>query len=109
MATAYKILGQSAPSATTETDLYTVPASTQTIVSTITVSNRSTSAATYRISISPDGAATASSQYLIYDANIVGNGFAAFTLGLTIDSTDKIRVYASTANLTFQAFGTEVA
>ena len=32
MAVTYKILGQSAPSATTETDLYTVPASTEAII-----------------------------------------------------------------------------
>lgn len=109
MATAYKILGQSAPAATTEADLYTVPAATETIVSTITICNRSTTAATYRISVSPNGAATANSQYVIYDGLIVGNGFAALTLGATIDATDKIRVYGSSANLTFQAFGTEIA
>ena len=31
MAVVYKVLGQSAPSATTETTLYTVPAATETI------------------------------------------------------------------------------
>jgi hypothetical protein len=110
MATAtYKVLGQSAPSATTETDLYTVPASTETIVSTITVANRSTSDATFRISVSVNGAATATKDYIIYDATCAGNGLQAFTMGFTMDATDKIRVYASSANLSFNVFGSEIA
>ena len=109
MATTYKILGQSAPSATTETDLYTVPAATQVIVSTITVANRSSTSATFRIAVCSNGAATANKDYIAYDLSIAGNGILSFTLGLTIDSTDKIKVYASTANLSFGAFGTEIA
>ena len=35
MSDSLKVLGQSAPSATTETDFYTVPAQTQTTVSSI--------------------------------------------------------------------------
>jgi len=107
--TTYKILGQSAPSATTSTDLYTVPASTETIISSIVVANRSTSSATYRISVSANGAALANEQYLVYDATIAGSETVALTLGVTLDATDKIRVYASTANLSFNAFGTEIA
>ena len=109
MATTYKIIGQSAPSATTETDLYTVPAATQTIISSIVIANRGATAATFRISISADGAATANKDYVVYDANLNPNSTQAFTLGLTMDSTDKIRVYASTANLSFSAFGSEIA
>lgn len=109
MATAYKVLGQSAPSATTSTDLYTVPSATQTIVSTITVCNRDTAAGTFRISVSPDGAALANSQYLAYDASLGANETVALTLGITIDATDKIRVYASSANFSFSAFGSELS
>jgi hypothetical protein len=105
----YKILGQVAPNATTETDLYTVPASTETIVSTINVCNRSGTDATFRIAISANGAATANKDYLAYDVVCPGNGVNAFTLGITIDASDKIKVYASTANLSFNAFGTEIA
>lgn len=107
--TTYKILGQSAPSATTSTDLYTVPSATEVIVSSIVVANRSASAASYRISVAANGAALANEQYLVYDATIDGNETVALSLGVTADSTDKIRVYASTANLSFSAFGTEIA
>src|SRR3990167_9682864 len=107
MAATLKILGQAAPSATTETDLYTVPAATTAVVSTVSVANRAATAATFRLSISADGAATANKDYVAYDVSISGNETIAFTLGATIDATDKIRVYASTANLSFSAFGQE--
>lgn len=107
--TSYKVLGQSAPAATTETDLYTVPASTETIVSSIVVANRNSADATFRLSVSVDGAATASQDYLAYDTTIPGNGQYTATLGITINATDKIRVYASSANLSFSAFGSEIA
>lgn len=105
----YKILGQVAPSATTETTLYTVPTATQTIVSTIVVANRSSSDATFRISISANGTATATKDYIAYDLSCGGNGINAFTFGLTADAADVIRVYASSANLSFSAYGSEIA
>lgn len=107
--TTYKILGQSAPSATTSTDLYTAPSATETIVSSLVITNRAATAATYRVSVSANGAALANEQYLVYDATINGNDTVSLSLGITIDATDKIRVYASSANLSFNAFGTEIA
>lgn len=107
MATTLKILGQSAPSATTETDLYTVPGSTTAVVSTISVTNRSSTSATFRLSVSSAGGATANKDYIAYDVSLSGNETMAFTVGVTIGATDKIRVYASTANLSFAAFGQE--
>lgn len=107
--TAYKVLGQSAPSATTETALYTCPAATETVVSTITVCNRGTASATYRIYVAPNGAATANAQYLVYDASIAAKETVALTLGITVDASDVIRVYASSADLSINAFGTEIA
>ena len=107
--TTYKILGQSAPAATTSTDLYTVPASTETIVSSLVIANRATSSATYRVSVAANGAALSNEQYLVYDGFIQANDTVSLTLGITIDATDKIRVYASSANLSFNAFGTEIA
>ncbi len=109
MATIYKVLGQSAPSATTATTLYTVPASTDTVVSTIVVANRAASAGTYRIAIRPGGASLANSHYLAYDVAIAANDSTALTLGITLDATDVITVYASSADMTFTAFGSEIS
>jgi len=107
--TTYKTLGQAAPAATTSTDLYTVPAATSAIVSTITIANRAATDATFRISQSLTGAALANKDYLIYDATIPASGFITLTLGITMATTDKLRVYASSANISFNAFGTEIA
>ena len=109
MATSYKVLGQSNPSATTATTLYTVPASTSTVVSTIVVSNQATSSATYRISVRPAGAAQTNAMYLAYDVTVGANDSTALTLGITLATTDVITVYASSATLSFNAFGSEIA
>lgn len=108
MATAYKVLGQSAPSATTATDVYTVPASTETVISTIFVCNRGSSSATYRISVRPNGATQANEHYIAYDALILANDAIAITVGCTLDATDVVTVYASTADLSFNVFGSEI-
>jgi len=109
MATTYKVLGQSNPAATTLTTLYTVPSATEAVVSTISVANLSASAITYRIAIRPNGASIANSQYLVYDATLAANSTTAYTLGITLDATDVISVYASDTNGVFQAFGSEIA
>ena len=109
MATVYKVLGQSNPSATTATTLYTVPASTSTVVSTITVANLAGSAATFRISVRPAGAAQTNAMYIAYDVTVGATDTTTLTLGLTLATTDVVTVYASTANLAFNAYGSEIA
>ena len=108
MASTYKVLAQSAPSATTATTLYTVPSSTSTVVSTITVANRSAVAVTYRIAVRPAGATLANQHYIAYDVALAANDTTALTLGVTLATTDVITVYASTADLSFSAFGSEI-
>ena len=109
MATVYKVLGQSNPSATTATALYTVPALTSTVVSTITVANLTGTAATYRIAIRPAGAALANQHYLAYDVTVGASDTTTITLGVTLATTDVITIYASTAMLAFIAFGSEIS
>ena len=109
MPTTYKVLGQSNPSATTATTLYTVPTATEAVVSTIVIANLTSSAATFRIAIRPNGATLANSQYIAYDITVGASDSTALTLGVTLDAADIITVYASTANLTFTAFGSEIS
>jgi hypothetical protein len=108
MATEYKVLGQSAPGATAATALYTVPSATEALVSSVAVCNRAGTDATYRISIRPAGATLANEHYLVYDSTASANDTVIFTIGITLAATDVLEVYASSANLTFQAFGTEM-
>lgn len=107
--TTYKVLGQSNPAATTATTLYTVPSATATIVSTIVVANLAATAATFRIAVRPAGATLANQHYVAYDVAVGANDSTALTLGITLATTDVITVYGSTANITFQAYGSELS
>ena len=108
MAINYKTLGQLAPVATTNTDLYTVPASTQAVCSTLAICNRGAST-TFRVAVRPAGATLADQHYIVYD-NWVNQYDAVFlTLGVSLAATDVITVYAGSSTLSFSLFGSEVA
>jgi hypothetical protein len=110
MATVYKVLAQSAPSATTETLLYTVPSSTSAVVSTIAIANQAGTSGTYRIVVRPSAdASTTQKHYIVYGATVGANDSIMLTLGVTLAASDKILVYASTANMSFNAFGSELS
>lgn len=107
MATTYKVLGQINPSATTNTTLYTVPASTSSVCSTLSICNLGAST-TYRIAVRPAGAAIENKHYVVYDAAINQYDSVMLTLGITLAATDVVTVYAATANVSFQLFGSEI-
>jgi glucose-6-phosphate dehydrogenase assembly protein OpcA len=106
---AKKVLGQSNPSATTSATLYTVPASKEAVVSSISICNLASSSATYRIAIRPAGATLANQHYLAYDVTVGAADTTIITVGITLATTDVITVYASTANLVFHAYGDEAS
>jgi hypothetical protein len=111
MAEVRKILGQKAPAAVTEEDLYVCSGATkQSVTSSVVVCNRSASAsAAFRIAMVEDGTSpTVDKEYLYYDVVLLPNDTFVAQLGLTMNNLDTIRVYASTANLTFQVFGVEI-
>jgi hypothetical protein len=109
MATTYKALGQLAPSATTATTLYTVPSATQTVISSLIVTNRGVASGTYRIAIRPNGVTLSAEHYIAFDVAIGAKSFVSLTLGLTIDASDVVTVEASTADFSFNAYGSEIA
>ena len=109
MPTVYKTLGQSNPSATTATTLYTVPSSTSTVLSTLTVCNQASTSATFRIAIRPAAASLTASQYIASDTPIAANDTIALTLGITLATTDVVTIYASSATMSFSAFGSEIS
>ena len=109
MATTYKVLGQLNPSATTATTLYTVPSATKTVVSTISVCNQAGTSGTYRIAIRPAGETLAAKHYIAYDSAITANNSTMITIGVTLGATDVITVYASSASMSFNAFGSEIS
>ena len=108
MAINYKTLGQLAPVATTNTDLYTVPASTQAVCSTLAICNRGAST-TFRVAVRPAGATLADQHYIVYDIWVNQYDAVFLTLGVSLAATDVITVYAGSSTLSFSLFGSEVA
>jgi glucose-6-phosphate dehydrogenase assembly protein OpcA len=107
---AKKILGQSNPSATTVTTLYTVPSSKETVVSSISIANLAAVDAVFRLILQPSADVSATildKQYLGKDITVGASDTTIITVGLTLATGDAIKVYASTATVAFQAFGNE--
>ena len=110
MATAYKILGQSAPANTSNADLYTVPASTSTIVSTIAITNTTATVANATVYIRKAAAAAATGNAFVYTQAVPAYSTVTYTNGITLATTDVVTIATATANaLTFQAFGSELS
>ena len=107
MASAFSVLGQLNPAATTLTTLYTCPANTQAVCSTLVVCNQG-GAGTFRIAVRAAGAAINAKHYLAYDTAIAANAVATFTIGITLEATDIVSVYASSATMSFSLFGQEI-
>lgn len=108
MAQSYEILGQSAPSAATGTTLYTGPSSTKTVISVVTVCNRSNVATSFRLSIDQDAGGDGNSDYLYYDCPIGANETLEVAKGAVVEATDLLRCYATLATVTFSAFGVKI-
>lgn len=108
MADAPKVLGQSIPAAATLTTLYTVPALTSTVMSTIKACNQSPNATTFRVSVAVAGAADTAKQYLYYDVPLAGNDSFSATEGWALTTTDVVRVQAENGLVSFNLFGVEV-
>jgi hypothetical protein len=108
MAQSHKVLGQANPAATTLTTLYTVPASTQAICSTLTVCNTASTSTTYRLAVRPGGVTAATQHYIAYDVALPANDTATLTLGVTLSATDVVSVYAGSSSVAFSLFGVEV-
>ena len=106
---AYKVLAQSAPSAATATDVYTVGSGVETVISTIIIANRAASAGTFRLSVRPNGGTQTNAMYCPYDVPVAANDSTTLTLGITMDAADVITVYCSSADMSVNIFGTEIS
>ena len=109
MATSYKSLGQLDLTTTALTTLYTCPSSTETVISTVIIANRTASADSFRLAIRTDGDAISNKHYIAYDVPVAANDSTTLTLGITVKATDVVSVQATTADrLSINAFGAEV-
>ena len=110
MASSYKVLGQLDLTDATLTTLYTCPASTETVISTIVIANRATASDTFRLALRTDGDAISDKHYLAYDVPVAANDSTTLTLGVAMQATDVLSVAAAgtASELSINAFGAEV-
>jgi hypothetical protein len=115
MARSYKILGQGVTNGdgSTMTTLYTVPASTQAVVSSIVVAGGTGGAgagSTARIAVKPTSGTSLSQQhYLCYDVNIPAKDTVTLTLGITLDTGAVVQAASNNTTVSFNVFGAEIS
>lgn len=107
MATTYKILGQVTGSSATSS-LYTVPAATQAVVSSLVIANRTTTSSTFWIAAVPSGSTLENKHYLAFQVPISGSDSTALTLGITLGAQDQIQV-SGVATGSFTLFGSQIS
>jgi hypothetical protein len=101
-----KVLGQTVSTGST-VDLYTVPALTQTVVSTLTVANLTSTPGTFSAAVRVSGSTLENKHYIYRNVSLPANDTFAATFGITMAATDVVTV-ASSVSSSFNLFGQEV-
>ena len=101
-----KVLDQVYPAAAVETTLYTC-AATSTVVSCLSITNTSATPDAVTVRICVGGAADDPKQLLFSGTLVPGNGVLASVIGITLETTDMIKVTSANGTSAFQLFGQE--
>jgi hypothetical protein len=109
MAVTYKVLGQSKPTAATDTTLYTVPTGSgnYAVVSSLVVNNITADVTNIRVAIRPAGEALEDKHYIIHTNGVSPYASQVYTIGITLAATDVVTVYDSAGKCAFNLFGSE--
>lgn len=101
------VLGQSAPSATTYTTLYELDEGVS-AECYVTVANRGSGAVEFRIALDTDGTGTTpgNAEFVAYDVSLANKDSWESPI-FYLDEQARIRIYASSGDLSFNAIGTE--
>lgn len=108
MPTTYKVLGQSYPTANTDSTLYTVPNSISTVVSTISICNIGTGEDAVYLAIRPNGETLANKHYILFNELVSAGQNLSLTLGITLGDADVITIKSANGTSSFNAFGSEL-
>jgi hypothetical protein len=111
MAQTLKSLGQVALAlADTEYELYAVPLGKETVVSSLSICNRTALDQTFRVSVdvrNDNESGAEAEDFVYFDTEVPANDTFMATVGLTLGPGDSINVYGSHADMTFAAWGRE--
>jgi hypothetical protein len=114
MPTAYKILGQTLPTANTLSNVYVIPAATSAIISTISICNQSSANANVDIMIRPINDTLANKHYLIKGVTIPRADTMILSPGITLNASVIVAVNnavvtgETAASVSFNVFGVEL-
>ena len=114
MPTAYKILGQTLPTANTLSNVYVVPTSTSAVVSTITICNQSAANANVDIVIRPINESIANKHYFIRGVTSPRADTMILSPGVTLNASVIVAVNnavvtgETAASVSFNVFGIEL-
>jgi hypothetical protein len=115
MARTYKILGQDVTNGdgSTMTTLYTVPASTQAVISSVVIGGGTGGAgagSTARLVVKPTSATSLGQKhYLCYDINVPAKDTVTLTLGITLDALAVVQAASNNTTISFNVFGAEIS
>ena len=90
------------------TTLYTVPASTAAVISTLAITNETAASAQYRIGITTS-ATPIIAEMLVYDGTVNANDSVTLSLGVTMGAAVKVLVMANAPEIAFSAYGSEIS
>jgi len=99
-------LGAADLSATTNTTVYTCPASTYAVVA-VNVCNRASTGMTIRLAVA-DADSPNAAEYIEYDTSVFGNNVLERT-GIVLSASQRIVAYSSAANVSVVVVGIETA
>lgn len=105
MASTTKVLARTAASLTTTTVLYTVPASTTTVVSNIAITNTAASSGTFTMALGPAAGQVA----LHTTTTIAANSTIYIDLKQVLTATQTITGGASAVTINFHISGVELS
>jgi hypothetical protein len=109
MPTSYKVLAQGLTTANSATTLYTVPSSTQTVISTITVTNLESAPANYSMRVKVNNAANDDKQFIFLDNPLSGSETNVISAGITLGTGDVISIIGTTSLISINLYGSEIS
>lgn len=109
---AYKILGQERLTTTSNTDIYTVPTGTETVVSTMSITSHELNTTDVSIFVRKNSGgtveATSEKNALMFEWPVESYNIIPFTIGITLAAGDVITAKASNVDsISIQIYGNE--